>query len=356
MCSFFDCPLLHAGMWFLLLGISVLGQTTGGTNSPSGSNVRSNHTIRGKIFMPSGQLPEQRMRVVLEVSSGGIYAETFSDSVGGFEFRSLPNNNYRVVVPSDGQTYETAQENLEISGPMSRTFTAQLYLREKERDKRLMANEKMVAAATFAQDVPKAAKKSYEQGLKKMKDGKEEEALTLFQEAVKQFPEYVLALNKIGEVQASRQQTAAAEASFRQALEISPKYPLTHINLGMLFVQLKRYPEAIDSLEAALKLDESFPMAHVNLGIALVERMPKEERDFERAERAFGKALSVGGSRFTYVHKLLFNLYFRHRDYSKAITELETYLKESPNAPDAPQVQDTIQKIKKAIANSPKPG
>lgn len=352
--SVFVHGLLKSCLCCLLLSASVLGQAGGGTNPTSGSSLRGNHTIRGKIFMPSGQFPEHRMRVVLEVSSGGIYAETFSDSVGGFEFRSLPNNNYRVVVPTDGQTYETAQENMEISGPMSRTFTAQMYLREKERDKRAMANEKMVAVATLAQDIPKAAKKSYEQGLKKLKDGKSEEALTLFQDALKQFPDYVLALNKIGEVQASRQQPAEAEASFRQALEISPKYPLTHINLGILFVQLKRYPEAIDSLESSLKLDESFPMAHVNLGIALLERTPKEERDFERAERAFGKALSLGRAQFTYVHKLLFNLYFRRHDYPKAVTELETYLKESPNAPDAPQVQDMIQKIKKATLQAPK--
>jgi tetratricopeptide (TPR) repeat protein len=320
----------------------------------AGSAARGNHVIRGKIFLPSGHLPEQRIRVVLELVSGGIYAETFSDSVGGFEFRSLPNNTYRILVPSDGHSFETAQENLEVSGTSSRTYTAQLYLREKERAQQTASN-KMISAAEFAQEAPKAAKKSYEQGLKKLKDGKGEEALALFQESLKQFPDYVLALNRVGELQVGQKQTAEAEAAFRHAVEVSPKYPLSLINLGMLMVELQRYAEAIEPLEAALKLDESFPMAHLNLGIALLERTPKEEKDLERAERAFSKALAMGGTPLAYVHKYLFNLHVRRHDYAKAASELEAYLTEKPDAPDAAQVQEMIQKVKKAAAQPAKP-
>jgi tetratricopeptide (TPR) repeat protein len=86
----------------------------------------------------------------------------------------------------------------------------------------------------------------------------------------------------------------------------------------------------------------------------LLERAPKEEKDLERAERAFSRALAMGGTQLAYVHKLLFNLHVRRNDYAKAVTELEAYLKDAPNAPDAPQVQDMIQKVKKAAA-APKP-
>ncbi|MBS1807045.1 MAG: tetratricopeptide repeat protein [Acidobacteria bacterium] len=315
--------------------------------SGSGGGSRGNHSIRGKIFMPSGRLPELRMRVVLEVSSGGIYAETFSDSVGNFEFRSLPNNNYKIVVPSDGQTYDSVQENMEVSGAVPRTFSTQLYLREKERDTR-NAQNKMISAAEFSQEVPKPAKKSFEQGVKKMKDGKNQEAATHFQEALKIYPEYLQALNKMGELQLSQQQVAEAESLFQQALKIAPKYPQTHINLGMLYVGNKRYPEAIEHLDAANNLDESFPMAHLNLGVALLEVTPQSEANLERAEREFIKALSLGGTQLAYVHKFLFNLHVRRRDYSKAASELEAYLKQVPNAPDAPQVQEMIAKVKKA--------
>src|SRR5206468_2023715 len=87
---------------------AVMAQTSGssGTNSGPGRSASSvSHTIRGKIFLPSGGLPEQRIRVVLELNTGGIAGETFSDSVGNFEFRSLPSNTYKVTVPSDNHSY-----------------------------------------------------------------------------------------------------------------------------------------------------------------------------------------------------------------------------------------------------------
>ena len=113
-------------------------------------------------------------------------------------------------------------------------------------------------------------------------------------------------------------------------------------------VQLKRYSEAIEFLDAANKLDESFPMAHLNLGVALLEKTPPQEADLERAEREFSKALAIGGAQLAYVHKFLFNIYVRRHDYHRAVTALEAYLKDTPNAPDAPQVQAMIANVKKA--------
>ena len=353
--SKFSPPSLISWLCLLLVSVPALAQAPN-RNDPSGGGggTRGNHVIRGKIFLPSGRLPEHRMRVVLEVASGGIYSETFSDSVGGFEFRSLPSNNYRIIVPSDGQTYDKAEEAMEVSGTISRTYTAQLSLREKDSDNRMVSNNKMISAGEFAQDVPKAAKKSYELGVKKLKDSKGDEALTHFQDALKLFPDYVQALLKVGEYQIGKQQLAEAEATFKRAAEISPKYPHTYINLGMLMVQMKRYPEAIEFLDAANKLDDSFPMAHLNLGVALLEKTPQQEADLERSERAFSKALALGGTQLAYVHKFLFNLYVRRHDYNRASAELEAYLKDAPNAPDSVQVQAMMAKVKKA-AQTPTP-
>ena len=151
----------------------------------------------------------------------------------------------------------------------------------------------------------------------------------------------------------AQQQVKEAEATFQHALQVSPKYPLAQIGLGMLLVDQKRYSEAIEHLDAAINLDESFPMAHLNLGVALLEKTPQTASDLERADKAFHKALALGGTQMAYVHKFLFNLSLRRRDYPKAIAALEAYLKEAPAAPDAPQVQAMIEKVKKAAPAPP---
>lgn len=313
-------------------------------NAGGGGGNRGAHVIRGKLFMPNGRLPEQRMRVVLEVSTGGIYADTFSDSVGNFEFRSLPNNNYRINVPSDGFTYESAQENLEVSGAVSRTFSVQLYLREKATN--AVSKDKMISAGELLQDAPRAAKKSYEQGLKRMKDGKNSEAETLFQDALKIYPEYVLALNKLGECYIYEEKLKEAQAEFEKAVSINAKYPISLINLGMLMVKVNRYDEAIEQLDSALRLNDSFPMAHLYLGIAWLEKTPQDVANLEKAEKSFGKALALGGKDMANVHKYLFNIYIRRKEMDKARTALEAYLEALPNAPDAPAIKQMLEKLK----------
>src|SRR5262249_34289214 len=158
------------------------GGAGGGTNNPNnpGRSGGVSHSIRGKIFMPSGSLPEQRIRVVLELNTGGIVNEAFSDSVGNFEFRSLPNGTYKIVVPSDGYIYETSQEVVEIYGNMSRTFTAQIYLKEKGEGITVKTKEKILSVAD-QQQIPKDAKKNYDNGVKRARENKPEEAVTLFQ-------------------------------------------------------------------------------------------------------------------------------------------------------------------------------
>ena len=334
--------LFFAFLLTILLSTSSLAQ--GINPNAGGGGTRGAHVIRGKLFLPNGRLPEQRIRVVLEVSTGGIYSDTFSDSVGNFEFRSLPNNNYKIVVPSDGFTYESAQENLEVSGAASRTFSVQFYLREKAGN--AISKDKMISAGEMTQDVPKAAKKSYEQGLKRMKDGKNNEAVSLFQDALKSYPEYVLALNKLGECYLYEEKLQAAQSEFEKAIAINAKYPISQINLGMLMVKSQRYDAAIEHLDAALRLNESFPMAHLYLGIAWLEKTPQDVSNLEKAEKSFSKALALGGKDMANVHKYMFNIHIRRKQVDKAAAELEAYLEALPDAPDAPGIKQMLGKLK----------
>jgi len=346
-----------AGCGLILLGFTsaVFAQTsqtgTGSTNS-NRSTAPVSHTVRGKIFMPSGTLPEQRIRVVLEVTTGGVAQEVFSDAVGNFEFRGVTNNNYRITVPSDREFYDTAQEPLEVFGQFSRTFMVQIYLKEKTPEFGAKPKGKLVSAVDFSQDVPKAAKKSYEQSLKLSKEGKTAEAITQLQEAIKVFPTYLLALNRLGEQYLLSNKMDEAQPLFERALAVNSKYPVARINLGIICYEQKRLTEAIEHLEAANRVDESYPVAHLHLGRAL---MDKEPPDFDRAERALLRARDLGGTSFAHVRLHLFNLHLRRQAFDKAAEQLEAYLKDAPNAPNAASVKETLEKIKKQMAQKAEP-
>jgi tetratricopeptide (TPR) repeat protein len=317
----------------------------GGANNPGSSGRSASHTIRGKIFMPSGKPPDQRLRVVLEVNTGGNAGEAFSDSMGNFEFRSLSNGTYKIVTPSDGRTYETSQETVEVFSNFSRTFTVQIYLKEKGEGVTVKTKEKIVSVADLQQP-PKEAKKNYDNGLKRARENKPDEAVALFQAAVKIFPEYLAAINKLGEQLAVLKKSEDAQAAFEKAIAINPKFALPHINLGIIFVEKERYDEAIVSLENGARADDSYPVSHLKLGEALMSKQPP---DYDRAEKELTRALELGKREFVYVRLQLFNLNLRRQRLDKAAEQLEAYLKEAPDAPDVEQVQQRLEKVKKAI-------
>ncbi|MCW5970930.1 MAG: tetratricopeptide repeat protein [Blastocatellales bacterium] len=344
-------PTLCSAFLLLLFCFApALAQTpqTGAGNPNSGRSPAANtsHTVRGKVYLPSGGVPDQRIRVVLELSTGGVAGETFTDSIGNFEFRSLPGNTYRVVVPSDQQSYETTTETIEVFGSLSRTFMVNVFLRDKDAVLESRPTNHILTVADL-QEVPKDAKKAYEQGLKRARESKHADAVKHFQKAVGHFPDYLHALNKLGEQYLMLNQTEDARAIFERALGISEKYPLPHINLGIILVQQKQFDEAISHFESANRIDETYPMCHLNLGLALMEKQPA---DLDRAEKELVRAVALGGREFSYVRLYLFNLNWRRQSLDKAAEQLEAYLKESPGAQNAPQVREKLDALKKKIA------
>ncbi len=334
----------------ILLGLSlvVAAQSTGTTSGSTGSGNRTAtaaNSIRGKVFLPSGMTPEQRLRVVLEINTGGIAAETFTDSVGNFEFRSLTNNNYRVTVYSDQRLFETAQEAVEVFGNFARTYMVQIYLREKRPDQP-QTKDKLLSVADI-QEVPKNARKLYDKGLKLARENKPQEAASPLQEALQAFPTYLNALNKLGEQHLRLEQPAEAQALFERAIALSEKFALPHINLGILLFNLKRMPEAIKELETGNNLDDSFPMGHLHLGLAL---MNAEPADYERAEKEFNRTLQIAGKEVPQAHLHLFNLYTRRKEYQKALGQLDEFLKAAPNAPEAASVRQKRDALKKVVS------
>lgn len=341
--------LLVTGLLILAPAIS-LGQATPSnpSNAPSGNRGSVAHAIRGKIFMPSGNPAEQRIRVVLEMSTGGIVSDAFTDTVGNFEFRSLASGVYKITVPTDNQTYETTVETLEIYGSFSRTFPVQLYLREKGADSPFRPKNGILSVADL-QEVPKNAKKAYEKGLKRASEDKPAEAAQLFEEATRIFPEYLHALNKLGEQNARMGKAAEARASYEKAIAVSPKFALAQINLGILCVMQKQFDEAIQFLEAGNRLDDTFPMGHLNLGLAF---MLKPEPNYDRAEKELLRTVDLGKADFAQVHLYLFNLYKRRSAWDKAVVQLEAFLKDAPLAPNAEEVRQTLTKLRKMMSQN----
>jgi tetratricopeptide (TPR) repeat protein len=110
----------------------------------------------------------------------------------------------------------------------------------------------------------------------------------------------------------------------------------------MAYVNLDRPKEALKELNEALALDRRDFRSYLYLGMALINMGKLDE-----AEKFLKEAYSIGGPiQARTAHLYLASIYSTRKEYQKAIAELETYLRENPNPPNASKIREAIAKMK----------
>ena len=122
---------------------------------------------------------------------------------------------------------------------------------------------------------------------------------------------------------------------------------VARLNYGIALLEKRSFTEAEEQLRQALKRNEASPVAHYYLGLTLLSR-----RSYDEAEKELLRTIELSGDSLSLAHKYLGGLYWRKGDYARAVTELELYLKLSPNAPDAEQIRGTINNLRSKTGSS----
>jgi tetratricopeptide (TPR) repeat protein len=99
--------------------------------------------------------------------------------------------------------------------------------------------------------------------------GRLDEAESYAREAVRLEPDRAAALNNLGSILERRGQSAAAMALFEAALKLDPGQGLAHNNLGLVLSHAGRHREAEAHYRDALRLDPGLAAAHNNLALTL---------------------------------------------------------------------------------------
>ncbi|MCS6817847.1 MAG: tetratricopeptide repeat protein [Blastocatellia bacterium] len=302
------------------------------------------HQIRGRVYLPTGAPAEERFRVTLRTFGHSVVNETFTDSLGNFEFRGVPNGTYEIVV-WETDRYATEIERIEVFGRAARVFTQNIFLREKERAASERTPAGTVSLARLSEAIPKEARKEYERGAKESRKGNPQKAIVHFQRALALYPRYVQALNDLGVQYLRLNDLAQARAAFQQAIEVDPQAPHPYVNLGFLHLLQKEYEEALAHLQRAVTLDPANWSARMLCGIAFMQT-----GDLERAESELQKALSLGFPPAASIVRLhLANLFLRRGEYVRALEQSEKYLEEVPNATNAAEVRERVKRLRELV-------
>ncbi len=330
----------------LLLPVTVNAQGSGRSTQGNGGN----HIIHGYVFFPSGRRAEGTIVVKLNSLQFGEL-QAIPDSSGAFSFSSLSPGNYTVIVNA-GDEYEVSREGIYIDTDLNlsrsgvrlpnttRRYTVMVHLQPKAKSGHAKASVLNAALA----GVPEKARKLYEKGVEQARANDVAKAADTLKEAVSLHPNFPLALNELGVQYLKLRQGDKALEVLKQACKLAPEAFSPRLNLGIALLESKQFSEAEEQLRAALKQNTNAPTAHMYLGIALV-RLNKHDE----AEKELVVAASQSGNQLGMVSYYLGGIYWKKQDYPRAIEQLETYLRLTPNAPDADRVRATIKDLRTRI-------
>lgn len=164
----------------------------------------------------------------------------------------------------------------------------------------------------------------YNLGNALLREGRTQEAIAEFREALRIHPTYEDAHNDLGSALLREGRTQEAISEFREALEIDPAYEDAHNNLGLVLFDEGRPQEAIAEYRDALRVNSANAGAHYNLGNALLELQRADEAIAE-----FREALRINPA-YADAHNNLGNALLQRGRTDEAVAEYRDALRIDP--------------------------
>ena len=318
-------------MWFkskLLLTLSLFFATVVcGQTSSIGS-------IHGNVLKPDGTPVTGAVKVTLKVMRGDQMI-AYTDQEGRFELQNVTQGEYTIEADSDRERhYDPGTEKVLVRRGVASLVT--IYLREKQTE-RQSVHGKSVSVGMLDQHVPSAAKKEFDRASRYYAEGNSTESIAALKRALVIYPDYLAAHNDLGAQFLEQGEFAEAENQLQAAIKIDPKAFNPQLNLGIVLLHQNKFSESLAALDKALSLEPAAPAGHLYAGIASVKL-----NDSARGEKELNAAYDLGGSVYAVALLHLGRLYMKRGEREMALKSFESYLRETPNAPDASQVEKLI--------------
>lgn len=340
---------------FLLLcigcsGAPMLTASTNSALSPVGlvatlgsASLQNRNAINGLVASTSGR-PLNRVRVELCDEVEMMIMQTYTDSTGRYSFRNLSQGTFIIKVHSDGA--HISQKARVSLAAFRGAHHEQLDFTLKPVTEAKGATVPANSGSIFVQEVPESARKAYERALKQLENSKQvEQGISSLQEAIGLFPNYFVALERLGVEYVKRQEYDPARTTLTKAAMVNADGVAALYALGVAQYHLRQWPEASESLRRSLLLAPESPnaaFAHFYRGLALVKASQAAD-----AETHLRKAYELGANAIPpEVHMHLAQIYSNNKRYRDAANQLELFLKRTPDARDAENIKQLIRQLR----------
>jgi tetratricopeptide (TPR) repeat protein len=278
------------------------------------------------------------------MTRGATISTTYTDNQGHFGFYALPAGAYHVTVQEDG--YQPVSERINVNPAFSPTTVVQVTLNPRSESasdplaNRVEGNNpNLIDPKEYTEKFPKEAVKEYEKGLRESNKGRPDSAAEHFQKAIGVAADFYPAHNELGRIYLARSDLPAARREFELTIQLNQSNADAHLNLGNVLLLTRQYESALLSVNEGLRRQPKSAMGQFLLG-TIYARLGRTGE----AEAALREALILDPE-MSKVHLELVNLYLSQQKKSEAVAELQTFLKDFPKDPLAPQAKEVLKRL-----------
>jgi len=321
----------------LLLAIALL-------MAAAGSSVAQNrNTVTGFVFTPERR-PVSNVPVELTNEVYQVLQRTRTDGSGRYFFVGLSSGRFFVKVMPLGTNFEEQSQEVEIitisrpGGGTTDQAYKDFYLRVRKGGPEI----RPISGTIFAQEVPNEAKKLYEKGIADLDNNRTDAGISSLLESLKAFPEYYIALERLGREYIRQGNYEFGKAVFTKMVSVNDRSFAGWYGLSYASYALKLPNIAVEAANKAISLEQGAVEAHLLLGVS--QRLAK---NFPEAEKALLKAKDLAKGTSADVHWNLALLYANNMNkFKEAADELELYLKIAPPEAKLDDVRKLVAKFR----------
>lgn len=303
--------------------------------------AQTNNQIEGRVLTEQN-VPVNNAYVELYNDVDFLINRTRSSSQGRFSFRGLRAGVYIIRVKPYGTNLQEATVRTEIRdfGTIPDFVYEDIRL---EVDKRFTQQTETIIGTIYAQEIPDEAKRLFVSGAKKL-DSQDEKGLAEIESAIKIFPEYFDALNKLGREYIVQGKYEQGYPFLLRAIDVNPRCPECFYSLGVAFYKLDQLEAGVKAAKAAVSLMPNSGDAQLLLGIVL-----RVSNNLAESEKALIAAKELYKNPNPEVHWQLALIYNRTERNKEAADELEKYLKVKSdiNSKEKKSTLELIDKLRK---------
>jgi tetratricopeptide (TPR) repeat protein len=304
------------------------------------SNVARAQDLNVHVIYADGRPAGPNLRVRLIAGNGStLGAEAFTNNHGEAGFNANKVGFYHVAVSGDG--IEDADSGaFEYEG---RVTTQQVFITVHSNAPASNQTGGPQSVSAVDLNVPKGAKKEFDEGNKAMASQDWAKAIQRLERAIAIYPQYALAYNNLGVAYGRINEPAKEHAALEKAISLNDHFVPAYLNLAKMSLREQDAARAETLLESALRAEPE----NVETMTLLVEAQFLNKQ-YDTAIATAIKVHALPHQNFAVVHYLAARAYERQNQPQAALAQFEVFLTEEPNGARADHVREEITQLKKS--------